>query len=142
MYFCNESNRIQIIDMEIAEKKCNYGANIRRWREWRNMKQDVLADHIGVSQSALSGYEKKEKLEPEIVEKIAKALEIPVEAITGLNSESPINIFSGTWNDSAVAQNFQPTFNPIDKIVELYEKLLTAEQEKVALLQEALKSKK
>lgn len=128
--------------MEIAEKKCNYGANIRRWREWRNMKQDVLADHIGVSQSALSGYEKKEKLEPEIVEKIAKALEIPVEAITGLNSESPINIFSGTWNDSSVAQNFQPTFNPIDKIVELYEKLLTAEQEKVALLQEALKSKK
>lgn len=130
------------IGMEIAEKKCNYGANVRRWREWRNMKQDVLADHIGVSQAALSGYEKKEKLEPEIVEKIAQALEIPVEAITGINSESPINIFSGTWNDGSVAQNYQPTFNPIDKIVELYDKLLEAEKEKVVLLQEALKNRK
>lgn len=125
-----------------AVKKSNHGANVRRWREWRGINQDVLAEKIGVAQATLCGYEKKEKLEPEILEKLAKALDIPVEAITEVNNENPINIFSGTWNDNAVAQNYQPTFNPIDKIVELYERMLKTEQEKVFLLQETLRDKK
>lgn len=68
--------------MQTTAKKCNHGANIRRWREWRNVNQDVLAEEIGVSQATLSGYEKKETLEQEILDKIAVALNIPVEAIT------------------------------------------------------------
>lgn len=99
-------------------------------------------NQIGVSQATLSGYEKKDKLESEILEKIAKALKIPVEAITEISNESPISIFSGVWNDNAVAQNVQPTFNPMDKIVELYDKLLESEKEKVAMLQEVLRSRK
>jgi hypothetical protein len=34
--------------------------------------------------------------------------------------------------------NYQPTFNPIDKIIELYEALVKAEKEKVELLQKLL----
>ncbi|SFL47693.1 hypothetical protein SAMN05216357_12452 [Porphyromonadaceae bacterium KH3CP3RA] len=89
-----------------------------------------------------SGYEKKDKLEQEILEKIAKALDIPVEAITEVDNDSSINIFSGTWNDNSVAQNYHPSFNPIDKVAELYERLLKSEQEKVAMLQEILRDKK
>ena len=58
-----------------AVRRSNHGANVKRWREWRNINQDVLAEKIGVSQATLSGYEKRDKLEPEILEKIAKALE-------------------------------------------------------------------
>lgn len=125
-------------------KKSNHGANARRWREWRDVKQDVLADQIGVSQATLSGYEKKSKLDPDIIEKIAKALDIPEEAITEIGEGTSINIFSGTWQDNAYAngQNYNPTFNPLEKVVELYERLLKAEQEKVALLQEIIQSKK
>lgn len=125
-------------------KKNNHGANARRWREWRDVKQDVLADQIGVSQATLSGYEKKSKLDPDIIEKIAKALDIPEEAITEIGEGTSINIFSGTWKDNAYAngQNYNPTFNPLEKVVELYERLLKAEQEKVALLQEIIQSKK
>ncbi len=125
-----------------AVKKSNHGANVRRWREWRNINQDVLAEQIGVSQTTLSGYEKRDKLDQEILEKIAKVLDIPVEAITEVDNDSSINIFSGTWNDNAVAQNYHPSFNPIDKIVELYDKLLQSEKEKVAMLQEILSDKK
>lgn len=123
-------------------KKSNHGANARRWREWRDVKQDVLADQIGVSQATLSGYEKKSKLDPDIIEKIAKALDIPEEAITEIGEGTSINIFSGTWQDNANCQNYNPTFNPLEKVVELYERLLKAEQEKVALLQEIVQSKK
>ena len=124
-------------------RRNSHGANLKRWREWRGIKQEVLADKIGVSQATLSGYEKKDELEPEVLEKITKALDIPIEAITELNEGALINIYSGTWQDNATAagriQN--QTFNPIDKIVELYERLLKAEQEKVAMLHEIIKDK-
>ena len=123
-------------------KKNNHGANARRWREWRGVKQDTLAEQIGVSQATLSAYEKNDKLEPEVIEKIAQALDIPEEAITELGEATSINIFSGTWQDNANCQNYNPTFNPLEKVVELYERLLKAEQEKVAMLQEVLKDKK
>ena len=114
-------------------KKNNHGANARRWREWRGVKQDTLAEQIGVSQATLSAYEKKDKLEPEVIEKIAQALDIPEEAITELGEATSINIFSGTWQDNANCQNYNPTFTPLEKVVELYERLLKAEQEKVAM---------
>ncbi|MGM5631089.1 helix-turn-helix transcriptional regulator [Apibacter raozihei] len=122
-------------------KKNNHGANVRRWREWRNINQDVLAEEIGVSQATLSTYEKKEKLEQDILEKIAKALDIPVEAITELEQGAAINIISSTLHDNSGSIFNQPTFNTVDKIVELYEKLLETEKEKVRLLEEVLKGR-
>ena len=131
-------------DMETTFTRRNsHGANLKRWREWRGIKQEVLADKIGVSQATLSGYEKKDELEPEVLEKITKALDIPIEAITELNEGALINIYSGTWQDNATAAGSiqNQTFNPNDKIVELYERLLKAEQEKVAMLHEIIKDK-
>lgn len=125
--------------METTVKRNNHGANVRRWREWRGIKQEVLAEQIGVSQATLSGYEKREKLEAEVLDKIAKALDIPTEAITEVTSGTSINIFSGTWQDSASNVN---NINPLEKVIELYERLLKSEQEKVSILQEIVKDKK
>ena len=125
-----------------AARRSNHGANVKRWREWRNINQDVLAEKIGVSQAALSGYEKRDKLEPEILKKICDALNIPEEAITEMDSDTAINIISNTFNDHASGVNYYPTFNPIDKIAELYERLLKSEQEKVAILQEVIQDQK
>ena len=123
--------------MEATAKRSNHGANARRWREWRNINQDVLAEQIGVS-----GYEKRDKLEPDILAKIAEALNIPVEAITEMEEGASINIVANTFDNQSSAVNWCPTFNPIDKIVELYDKLLEAEKEKVAMLQEVLRDKR
>lgn len=136
--------------MEAATvKKSNHGANVRRWREWRNINQDVLADQIGVSQATLSSYEKKEKLEQEILEKIAKALDIPVEAITEMEEGTSINIVANTFDNYSSAVNWCPTFNPLDKVVELYEeknalyeRMLKEKDSVIELLQEVMKEKK
>ncbi len=132
---------------ETSIKKSNHGPNIRRWREWRNINQDVLAEQIGVSQATLSSYEKKDKLEQDILEKIAKVLDIPVEAITELEQGTSINIYSGTWQDNAITNQY--TFNPLDKIVELYdekialyERMLKDKEEAISLLHEVLKERK
>ena len=136
--------------MEAATiKKSNHGANVRRWREWRNINQDVLAEQIGVSQATLSGYEKKEKLEQDILDRVAKALDIPVEAITQLEQGTAVNIVSNTFNDNASASNVNynhPTFNPLDKVVELfeeknalYERMLKEKDSVIELLQEVVR---
>ncbi len=132
-----------------AVKKSNHGANVRRWREWRGINQDVLAEQIGVSQATFSGYEKKDKLEQDTLDKIAKALDIPTEAITELEQGTAINIYSGTWNDHAISTNYNPTFNPLDKVVELYdekialyERMLKEKESVIELLQEVMNSKR
>ena len=76
-----------------AARRSNHGANVKRWREWRNINQDVLAEKIGVSQAALSGYEKRDKLEPEILKKICDALNIPEEAIQKWTPIQPLILF-------------------------------------------------
>lgn len=131
-----------------AVNKEYQGANVRRWREWRNMKQDVLADLIGVSQATMSGIERKTNIDTDTVEKIAKALDIPVEAITELSKENLVNIYTGNWHDNSSGQqhaqtmNIAPTFNPMDKIAELYERLLNAEKEKNEMLQEIIRDRR
>ena len=134
--------------MQTTATKCNHGANIRRWREWRNVNQDVLAEEIGVSQATLSGYEKKETLEQEILDKIAVALNIPVEAITELDNAASINIVSSTLYDKAGSIFNNPTFNPIDKVIELYneknalyERMLKEKDSVIELLKEIVKDK-
>ena len=137
---------------DTTAKKSNYSANVRRWREWRNINQDTLAEQIGVSQATLSGYEKKDKLDQDILDKIAKALDIPVEAITELEQGTAINIFSGTFSDfkdNSAIFNSYPTFNPIDKVVELYdekialyERMLKEKDEAISLLHEVLTDRK
>ena len=136
--------------MEAATiKKSNHGANVRRWREWRNINQDVLAEQIGVSQATLSGYEKKEKLEQDILDRIAKALDIPVEAITQLEQGTAINIINTNHDNSTGVVNtvnHNPTFNPLDKVVELfeeknalYERMLKEKDSVIELLQEVVR---
>jgi len=50
------------------------------------------------------------------------------------NAAAP-NYFN-TFNDNSTGafNNFNCTFNPIDKVVELYERLLASEREKIELL--------
>lgn len=134
-------------------KKRHHGYNSKRLREILGVKQEDLAERMGVSQQSVSRFEQTETLEDDILNKIAEALKIPVEAIKNYSDDATINIVANTFQDDAMsgwyAMHYQCTFNPLDKVielynekVELYERMLKAEQEKVSLLEEVLKGKK
>jgi len=115
------------------------GRKIGRIRELRGMKQDALAANLGVTQQAISKLEQSENVEDETLEKVAKILGVSPEAIKNFSEEAifnNINTFhdNSSLNDYSSLLNYQCTFNPIDKIVELYERLLKSEQEKNELL--------
>ena len=130
------------MDTTFETKKRHHGYNVKRLREILGVKQEDLAERLQLSQQTVSRYENSEMLDDDVLDKIAKALNISIETIKSFSEDSVVNIFSGTWNDNSVAQNYQPTFNPIDKVVELYERMLQTEKEKVSLLEEVLKNKK
>jgi transcriptional regulator with XRE-family HTH domain len=124
-----------------ATRTIHEGRNVKRIREILGIKQEALALELGISQQAISSLEQKEALDKEMLEKVAKALKISPEAIRSFNEENTINIFSNTYNDnSSILGTYH--FNPLEKMVELYEALLKSEREKIALLERMLGDKK
>lgn len=124
-----------------AEHYVHEGRNVKRIREILGIKQDDLATRLGLTQQAVSQLETKESIDREVLDRISKALGVSVEGIKGFNEEMAINVVSNTFHDNAVNMNYQCTFNPIEKIVELYERLLQSEKDKVSILEAYLKEK-
>ncbi|WP_177760884.1 helix-turn-helix domain-containing protein [Flavobacterium sp. I3-2] len=136
--------------METTQKK-HLGRNISRIREMKGMKQETLAELLGISQQKMSILENTADLEDAKLDIIAKALEVPTQAIKEYSDEKMLNIITNNTfnsNDSSTlnAINVMPTFNPLDKLVEaydenkkLYERLLAAEKEKLAYVEQLLK---
>lgn len=124
------------------------GRKISRIRELRGMKQETLAEAMGLSQQSVSLLEQSETVDDQKLEEVAKALGVSKEAIQNFSEEQVINYFN-TFNEKVSSSNFGHnntcTFNPLDKLMEaveenkkLYERLLKAEQEKNSYLEKLL----
>ncbi|OYX26950.1 MAG: transcriptional regulator [Flavobacteriales bacterium 32-35-8] len=132
--------------METATKPNHIGRKISRIRELRGMKQETLAEELGISQQSVSHLEQSEKIEDDKLEQIAKILGVTKEGIENFSEEAVFNIINNTYNNNssdsstliASSVNYQPNFNTVEKIVDLYERLLKAEQDKIAYLEKLL----
>ncbi len=125
------------------EQKIHQGKNVKRFREMLNIKQEALAYDLGNdwNQKKISMLEQKDVIEDNLLKQISAVLKIPVEAFQNFDAEQAVNVIANTYSfqdfkDNAVASGFsyQPTFNPVDKIVQLYD-------EKIALYERMLKEK-
>jgi transcriptional regulator with XRE-family HTH domain len=125
-------------------KTVHQGRNVKRIREILGIKQETLAYDLGLTQQAVSQLEQKEALDKELLEKIAEILKVPVDTIKNFDEEGAINIISNSFHDeaSAYSVNYKCNFNPLDKVVELYEALLKSEREKIAMLERMLDGRK
>ncbi len=125
-----------------TSRKIHQGRNIKRFREILGIKQETLAFDMGVSQSSISDYESKETLDDKVLEKIAGFLKVPTEAIKNFDEEQAVNIIANTFtsNDTSTLNAINPhcTFNPVDKVMELFERLLESEKEKTQLMKDIL----
>lgn len=132
-------------------KPNHIGRKIARIRELRGMKQETLAEELGISQQSVSTLEKSETVEDEKLERVAQLLGVTKEGIENFSEETifhNINNFNDNSVNNGPLNNFHCTFNPLDKLMEayeenkkLYERLVQAEKDKVAYLEELLKKK-
>ncbi|MDN3674466.1 helix-turn-helix transcriptional regulator [Flavobacterium branchiarum] len=117
------------------------GRNISRIRELRDMKQEALAIAIGTTQQSISIIEGSESVDDEKLKAISEALGVPADVIKNFSEEAVFNIIGNTYDNCSSSINQNCTFNPLDKVVELYERLVLAEKEKVAFLEKFLSEK-
>ncbi|HBX46511.1 helix-turn-helix domain-containing protein [Limibacterium fermenti] len=128
-------------------KNTHHGHAIRRYRHALGIKQEALAADMGISQTLVSFYEKKKVIEDDMVEKFAKALNVAPELIKELEEDPVTVIIKNNSIDTnhgkgyVAIDNSINHFDPADKIVELCEKLLEKEQEKIKILEKLLKDR-
>lgn len=119
----------------MTEPTLHIGRKISKIRELKGIKQETLAMELGISQQAVSKIEQNAEIEEDALNKIAKVLGVSPEAIKNFSEEAVFNIIGNSYHDNSTSINYQCTFNPIEKIIELYD-------EKVALLERLLQAEK
>ena len=135
------------MDVEIKEKenRRHVGRNLQRIRVYLGMKQEALASYLGVNQQVISKIEKQEEIEEGFLKRIAEVLGISEEVIKDFDVEKTIfNINHHNYKDANISEGattyaIVQQINPLEKIVELYERLLKSEQDKIEILKKYMK---
>ena len=135
------------MDVEIKEKenRRHVGRNLQRIRVYLGMKQEALAADLGVNQQVISKIEKPEEIEEGFLKRIAEVLGISEEVIKDFDVEKTIfNINHHNYKDANISEGattyaIVQQINPLEKIVELYERLLKSEQDKIEILKKYMK---
>lgn len=148
---------------ELTVGRVHHGRNIRRTRIEKDMNQEVLSNLVHLSQSAVSKYEQMRVIDDEMLHRFARALGVPFEYLKSLEEDAQMVVFeNNTVNDSEQytggakislgtvksytedsdnsTDNRVNNFNPIEKITELYERLLKEKDEKYAALERRLQN--
>lgn len=125
------------------------GLNVRHIRDMLCIKQQTLADKMGISQQSISNIENKAHIEKKTLEKIAIALEVPVALIENLNLDEVIyNIQNNYDAENAYQMKSQNnnTTNSLDILKytiqqhqKLYEKMLQEKAEEIKVLKNQIK---
>jgi transcriptional regulator with XRE-family HTH domain len=125
----------------MPEKLIHQGHNVKRIRELLGVKQEALAIELGDdwNQQKISLLEQKEVIEPGLLEQVAKALKVPAETIKNFSEEAAVNFISNTFNHSGLFNNnCSLYFNPLEKVIELYERMI---KEKNELIEKLMKER-
>ncbi|MCT3806469.1 helix-turn-helix transcriptional regulator [Elizabethkingia anophelis] len=133
-------------DTATPNRKIHQGRNVKRFREMLGIKQDALAYELGEdwNQKKISLLEQKETIESDVLSRVAKILKVPTEAIENFDEEQAVNIIANTFHEGSVANNsgyLNCTFNPLDKMVELYERMLQQQKEMIDKLEKLIQGK-
>ncbi|MDR1403671.1 MAG: helix-turn-helix transcriptional regulator [Tannerellaceae bacterium] len=125
------------------EKEEHQGKKIKRIRELLGVKQEDLAERLHTNQQSISRLESRKEIDDDILLNISQALKMPVEAIKNFSEDAAINIVANTFQDEAIgyANHYKCTFNPLDKVIELYERIIKEKEDKIKILEEKLKNR-
>ena len=119
--------------------RTHIGQNLQKVRVYLGVKQDALANDLGITQQEVSKIEKQEYIEESLLLNIADVLSVSPEVIMNFNLERAIaNICKSDYESSILAKEVEPEdeiqIKMLDKIFELYERLLKSEKEKIEIL--------
>ncbi|GHN01658.1 hypothetical protein WSM22_31470 [Cytophagales bacterium WSM2-2] len=118
------------------------GHNVKRLREILKIKQETLADQLGSdwNQKKISLLESKEVIEPALLDQLAKAMNVPVDAIKDYNEEATIqNIQNNYEGSNNGGSNHGPNYYNCQ--IGAVDKRLEALEEKLAQLMKVIEKR-
>jgi len=122
------------------------GRKVERVRKLRGLTQTELGDALGITKQAVSKMEQAEKIEDEKIKQVADALGVTEEGLKKFNEESVLYYTYNFYENSGVtaasigAHNIETLNNfPIEKTIEMFEKLLQKEKDKFERVKRAKK---
>jgi transcriptional regulator with XRE-family HTH domain len=96
----------------------NLGRNVSILRELKGIKQEELGRLLGTTQQTISRLEQKTHIDDDMLIKIGEKLNVSVDTIKNFREES---VIQSNNQQGGYVIGYQ--INPLDKIVELYEKI-------------------
>jgi transcriptional regulator with XRE-family HTH domain len=145
---------------KINNTRVHQGANVSKIRRYEGVKQETLAEKLGVTQQLVSWLEQQREIGKDYLVKIAAILNVAPEVIENME-ETPVSVviennnfeYENGSNSNNIGYstefNDNKTIHPVEKIIELskenatlQERMLANEKEKVALLEKLLNEKK
>ncbi len=119
------------------EKTVRIGPNIKFLRNLKGFKQETVAIELGISQAEYSLIENSDAVDDEIIFQIAKIFNVTAEVIKEFNENQAFYSIENKVDNTTIneqAHGIHQVFSPIEKVVELYERLLASEKEKIEIL--------
>lgn len=139
--------------METSSKRpVHVGQNIRKIRIFRGLSQHGLAAeleekrHRAVSQQLVSDIENRESIDDEeLLRQIAEILHVTPEALNSLDLDNAINIIGSTFHNHSmqpIHSTINQTINPLDKLIDLFEREKAELKAEIASLKRQLAKRK
>lgn len=134
-------------DHIFTRKPLSMGQKVERIRMFRGIKQEYLANKLGISQPQVSKIEQQEEIEENLLTQIAEILGVSTETIKNFDEDkvtynisnlyhihdNEFKIHDNEMKDNASGSFNAQQFNESEKIIELYERLLKSERELMEL---------
>lgn len=127
LYFTNSSNFLTMVHL---------GNNVARMRGFKRITQKQLADKLGMTQQEYSRLESKQQIDDDLLERIARALDYPVELIKQLDAASVVNNNQQGGNAGNIFYQYSH-----EQIAEVYEKLLLEKDNVIKMKDEIIRQK-
>jgi transcriptional regulator with XRE-family HTH domain len=107
------------------------GKNITKIRELLGVKQEALAISLKISQQTISKIEQTENLRDNTIERIANALGVSTSMVYKYSDQLLIDFLKEAISGADLPKE-QPSIHlpALEKIIELYERMLLMEKEK------------
>lgn len=136
---------------EMTSNNVNQGRNVRMAREMKGIKQEVLAEQMKTTQPTISKHENSRIVEDGWLEKYAEALGVSIDFLKTWEENAKTIVFeSNVVNNQDNAgtnthvgytnDNNNAMLNPLDKVTELYERLLKEKDEKYTTLEKRVQN--
>lgn len=124
------------------DKREQVGPKIRKLRQIKGLSQKVFASELNITQQAVSKMEQSDTVNEETLQRVSEVLGISVESIVNFDEDAAFNNF--IQKNEVINQRCDVTNNyqSLEKITELYERLLDSEAEKNKILKELADLKK